>query len=278
MDRLAIVAPALIPAAYMILMFVVYVVRWAIGRPPEVDAFDRRRASEVFGPFLTHYFYWILQPVLRLGVAWRISANTLTFASLVCAAAAGVAIATNHLATAGWLYILAGAFDVLDGRLARATSTQTRAGAFLDSVADRWAELFVLSGFVWFLRDSPWMAAALFAIVGSMMVSYTRARGEGVGLKLDRGAMQRAERIALVAIGTLIAAWIEVGTQEVQYGVHVIGAALLVTGVGSTLTALGRWREGYQRLAHRDALEAAAREQRERDGGERGDHTSLRAC
>jgi phosphatidylglycerophosphate synthase len=278
MDRLAILAPALIPAAYMIVMLVVYVLRWALGRPPEVEAFDRRRASEVFGPFLTHYFFWILQPVLRLGVAWRISANALTAASLICAAGAGLAIATHHLATAGWLYIFAGAFDVLDGRLARATQTQTRAGAFLDSVADRWGELFVLSGFVWFLRDSPWQAAAVLAIVGSMMVSYTRARGEGVGLELRQGAMQRAERIALVAMGTLIAAWLGAGTETAAYGVHVIGAALLVTGVGATLTALGRWREGYQRLAHLDSLDAAAREQRARDGGDREDQTGLRAC
>ncbi len=278
MERLAILLPALIPAAYMLAMLAVYVIRWAVGRPPYVEAFDRRRASQVFGPFLTKYFLWILQPVLRFGVAWRVRPDAITIASLLCAAGAGVAIAAGHLATAGWLYIVAGALDIVDGRLARATKTQTRAGAFLDSVGDRWAELLVLSGFVWYLRDSAWQGAAVLAIAGSMMVSYTRARGEGVGLELDKGAMQRAERIALVAVGTLVAAWLEAGAATAGAGVHVIGAALLATGVGATLTALGRWREGYRKLRRLDEIDAAAGG---RDEGERGDaeeHTSLRAC
>ena len=271
MDRLAILAPALIPAGYMIVMLAVYGARCAAGRPPPVEAFDARRSSELFGPFLTRYFYWILQPILRLGVAWRVRPNTLTFASLLFAAGAGMAVATGHLATAGWLYIFAGALDVLDGRLARVTSSQSRAGAFLDSVGDRWGELIVLSGFVWYVRDSAWLAAALLAIVGSVMVSYTRARGEGVGLRLDKGAMQRAERIAIVAVGSLVAAWLEAGAATAGYGVHVLGVALVSTGLGASLTALGRWREGYVRLRRADELDAVA------DEG-RGDPPSLRAC
>ena len=81
------------------------------------------------------------------------------------------------------------------------------AGALFDSVSDRWGELFVFAGYVWFLHDSPWLLAVMAAIGGSMMVSYTRARAEGLGVELAGGVMQRAERIVLVAGGTLIAAW-----------------------------------------------------------------------
>ena len=258
MDRLGILAPALVPAAYMIGVFLVYVVRCALGKPPDVGSLGRRRFSEVFGPFFTRYFLWLLQPFLRLGVAWRISPNLLTGASLALSAAAGLAVASRHLATAGWLYIIAGALDVLDGRLARATGQQTRAGAFLDSVADRWGELFVLSGFVWYLRDSAWLGAVVFALAGSMMVSYTRARGEGVGLKLDAGTMQRAERIALVSVGTLLTAWFDAGSETAEYGPHVIGVALLITGVGSSITAVGRWHQGYRMLKEQDEAERAS--------------------
>ncbi len=253
MERLAILAPALVPAAYMIVMFAVYVVRTAAGRPPAVGGAESKRASALFGRFLTTYFLWLLQPILQVGVRLRLSPNTFTLASLAFCLGAAVAIATHHLATGAWLYVFAGALDILDGRLARATGKPTRAGAFLDSVGDRWGELLVLSGFVWYLRDSAWLGAAVLAIAGSMMVSYTRARGEGVGLTLDGGTMQRAERVAIVAMGALVTAWFEAGPATAEYGLHVIGAALLITGVGATMTALGRWYSGYRRLVEMDA-------------------------
>jgi phosphatidylglycerophosphate synthase len=247
-DRLYILAPALVPASYMIIMLVIYTVRQLVGRPPVV-ADDGKKISEVFGPFLTQYFLWLLAPIERLFVVRRVSPNVLTAASLLACAAAGVAIALGHLATAAWTYILAGALDILDGRLARATRQSSRAGAFLDSISDRWGELFVFSGFAWFLRDSYWLGAVLLAMAGSMMVSYTRARGEGLGIELDGGFMQRPERIALVAIGTLVTAWFDAARDTVEYVPHVIGVALVLIGLGSSATAIGRWIQGYRRLA-----------------------------
>lgn len=252
MQRLAILAPALLPAAYMIAMLAVYALRRPGARPPEAEASGERRASALFGPFLSHYFVWLLQPLLRIGLALKISPNALTLTSLALCALSGIAIAHAYLATAAWLYVAAGALDILDGRLARAAGRQTRAGAFLDSVADRWGELFVLSAFAWYLRESAWQAAAVFAIAGSVMVSYTRARGEGVGIRLEGGAMQRAERVALVAAATLVAAWFEAGPQTAAYGPHVIGAALAVIGVGAAATAASRGYRGYRRLLDLD--------------------------
>ena len=74
-------------------------------------------------------------------------------------------------------------------------------------MSDRWGELFVFAGYAWLLRDSGWLLAVIAAMGGSLMVSYTRARAEGLGVELAGGMMQRAERIMLVAIGTVIAAW-----------------------------------------------------------------------
>jgi CDP-diacylglycerol---glycerol-3-phosphate 3-phosphatidyltransferase len=247
-ERLILLAPALIPVAAGLIAFVVYCGLCLIGRRPYTG--ETRKHSRFFY-FFIDYFIWMLRPVERLVLATHVSPNAITYASLVCCAIAGLAIGTGHLATAGWMYIIAGGLDVLDGRLARATGQQTKAGAFLDSVTDRWCELFVFAGFAWFLRDSAWLLVTMLALSGSMMVSYTRARGESLGVLLDGGAMQRAERIALVAVGTLVTAWFHAAADTREIAPHVIGVALLITGVGSTATAVSRWTSGFRLL--RDA-------------------------
>jgi phosphatidylglycerophosphate synthase len=110
----------------------------------------------------------------------------------------------------------------------------------------------VFTGFAWFLHDSPWLFAVMLAVTGSLMVSYTRARGEALGISLDGGNMQRAERIALVSIGTLITAWFNAARDTQEYGIHVIGVALLIVGVGSTATAVSRWVQGYRMLREKE--------------------------
>lgn len=252
MERFYIIAPALVPTAYMLIAFAYFCVRWTLGKRPEVDGADRRKYSEIIGPLLTSYFLWIIRPIERAFIAARISPNALTMVSLVLCAGSGVAVASGYLALSAWCYIFAGTLDVLDGRLARATNQSSEAGAFLDSVADRWGELLVFSGFAWLLHDSAWLFAVLLAVAGSMMVSYTRARGEGLGLKLDGGTMQRAERILIVSVGTVAAALLETASSTAGYGIHLVGVCLLITGLGSTVTSIGRWNDGYRLLKERE--------------------------
>lgn len=246
MERVIILAPALVPVAYFLVAFVIYSGRVVLGQRPQTG--ESRKHSRFFY-FFIDYFLWMLRPIERaLLKNPRLTPNHLTFTSLAACASAGLAIATGHMATAGWLYIFAGALDVLDGRLARATGQSGKAGAFLDSVTDRWCELFVFTGFAWFLHESVWLLAVMLAVTGSLMVSYTRARGEALGIALDGGAMQRAERIALVSIGTLITAWFNAVHDTREYGIHVIGVALFIVGAGSTATAVRRWVQGYRML------------------------------
>jgi phosphatidylglycerophosphate synthase len=255
-ERFYIIAPALIPATYMVSMFAYFCVRSAVGRQPKVSGADRRKYSEIIGPLLTSYFIWLIRPIERWFVSAGVSPNVITAVSLLACAGSGIAMATGHLATAAWAYIFAGMLDVLDGRLARATNRSSQAGAFLDSVSDRWGELFVLSGFAWYLRDSAWLGAVLLALAGSMMVSYTRARGEGLDIDLDGGTMQRAERILVTSVGTFFAAWFAAG--GAGYSVHIIGAAVGLTGVGSAFTSIGRWAQGYKLLKAREEMEGEA--------------------
>src|SRR5580658_10550483 len=161
----------------MLSAFGVYCIKCWIGSSPDPAAVKH---NQVLGRFLARYLVWLLGPIERR-LLGRVSPNVITMTSLVLCAVTGVVVAVGELASAVALYAIAGILDVLDGRLARLSGKQTKSGALLDSVCDRWGELFVLMGYAWLLRGSPWLVASLAAIGGSMMVSYTRARGEGLG-------------------------------------------------------------------------------------------------
>ncbi|MEO8549638.1 MAG: CDP-alcohol phosphatidyltransferase family protein [Kofleriaceae bacterium] len=243
MERVYLLAPALVLAATFVMAFVVYSVLCVAGHAPRVV---NVKHNLVFGQFFASFLVWLLRPLERL-LSGRVSANAITVLSLALCAITGFAVALDHLPGAVWLYVFAGIADVLDGRLARRTGTQTPAGALFDSVCDRWGELFVFAGYAWLLRDSPWLLAVLAALAGSLMVSYTRARAEGLGIELSGGVMQRAERVVVVAGGTLIAAWFGNAMGNAELAMSILGVTMLVCGIASIATALGRFVVAYRR-------------------------------
>lgn len=244
MDRFYLLAPALILAASMLAAFLVYCGLYAFGRPPQLAAVKH---NQLLGPFMAGFLVWVMGPVERALIG-RVSPNLITAGSLVMCGITGLAAGFGMLAAACWLYTLAGILDVLDGRLARVSGKQTAAGALFDSVSDRWGELFVFAGYAWFLRETPWLLAVLGAFGASMMVSYTRARAEGLGIELSGGMMQRAERILLVVGGTFGAALYG----EVEAAPAIIGITMLVTAATSTATAVNRWIVAFRVLSKRD--------------------------
>jgi phosphatidylglycerophosphate synthase len=227
----------------------VYCGLYAVGRPPKVTAVKH---NELLGPFMAGYLVWLIGPLERLLVG-RMSPNAITAVSLAFCAATGFAAAFGYLAWAVWLYVAAAIFDVLDGRIARRLGQQTQSGALFDSVGDRWGELFVFLGYAWYLHMTPWMVAVVAAFGASMMVSYTRARAEGLGIDLRGGLMQRAERIVLVTGGTLIAAW-----YGGKSGITILGSTMLICALASGATALNRWIVAFRELAKREALQPPA--------------------
>jgi phosphatidylglycerophosphate synthase len=239
------------------LAFVVYSVRCATGRAP---AIENVKHNQLLGPFFARFLVWVIGPLERLLIG-RVSPNVITATSLLLCGITGAAVALGHLPGGVWLYAFAGILDVLDGRLARLANQQTPAGALFDSVSDRWGELFMFAGYVWFLHDSPWLLAVMSAIGGSMMVSYTRARAEGLGISLSGGVMQRAERIVLVAGGTLIAAWYGADLETASLVEPILGVTMLICGVGSTATAVNRWVVAYRELSRRSQISAQAEAQ-----------------
>jgi len=129
-----------------------------------------------------------------------------------------VVIAQGYLVAGGLLVLFAGFFDMFDGAMARVLNTATTFGAFFDSTLDRYSESIILFGMLvyalqrpdlhdifWpFAHEQLWMIAVIFiAVVGSLMVSYTKARAEGLGLECKTGLLARPERVVLLAIGLL---------------------------------------------------------------------------
>jgi len=146
-------------------------------------------------------------PARWLG-ALGLTPNALTVIGALLTASVGLLIAQGWFVAAGVCLWLFSATDTLDGALARATNRVTTFGAVLDSVCDRYAEAAVFFGLLWYFqaRSEPLgVALSYVAVIGSLMVSYSRARAEGVGLQAaDVGWFQRPERIILLGLGLLL--------------------------------------------------------------------------
>ena len=135
-----------------------------------------------------------------------ITADHLTATGLVMAVAASVAIANGALRGGMLLLILCAVPDALDGAVAKASGSASPRGAFFDSVADRVTDALLLGGTAWFLasRYDGHMAVLPLAVLGaSMLISYERAKAEGLGFQARGGLMERAERIVMLAFGLL---------------------------------------------------------------------------
>jgi phosphatidylglycerophosphate synthase len=242
--------PALVLGGAFFLGMAAFALLVRRGGLPELPDADRRQSTAIATPFFTRYVLWLLAPVERRLAAWQIAPTAITAAALLLCALSGAVAARQRLAVASWLYVFAGLLDILDGRVARRSGRTSAAGALIDSVADRWGEFFVLAGAAYYLRDSLfYVGTALLAIAGSQMVSYVRARGEALGLVLEGGTMQRAERIVLVAAGFLAGA---IGAVTRAFDPRlVVSGVLLVVGLASTWTSLHRLRRGVLLLRTR---------------------------
>jgi len=135
-----------------------------------------------------------------------ISPNALTVTGLLISICVAWVLSAGHLFLGGFLVLFSGAFDLLDGALARASQRSTRFGALLDSTIDRYSEAAHLLGLLaYYINQNSNHESLLVgaALVGSMMTSYVRARAEGLGLKCDVGVITRPERVILLSIGLI---------------------------------------------------------------------------
>jgi CDP-diacylglycerol--glycerol-3-phosphate 3-phosphatidyltransferase len=176
-------------------------------RGPRVDADQKKKSGQLFlgaGDFLLHWFMWAVDPVTRVSIRLGLTPDFYNYLGLALGVASGFFIAAGHLQAGGWAIALCGMADILDGRIARLTGVASDFGDFIDSTFDRYVEIAACLGFLVLLGDHPWgpfLAAS--AMAGSLVVSYTRARGEVSGVLCTGGLMQRGERMVLSCLGCL---------------------------------------------------------------------------
>ena len=135
-----------------------------------------------------------------------LSPNVLTVFGLLLALGVAWVLSTGHFFLGGFLVLLLGAFDMLDGAVARASGRSTRFGALLDSTFDRFSEAALFLGLLaYYANQGSHQELVLVGagLVGSMMTSYVRARAEGLGLTCEVGIFTRPERVIVLAIGLI---------------------------------------------------------------------------
>jgi CDP-diacylglycerol--glycerol-3-phosphate 3-phosphatidyltransferase len=204
----------------------------------------------------------LLHAIVRGLALTRISPNVLTFLGLVINIIAAILFGyansqnyTRMFLYAGLVIIGAGIFDMVDGRVARATNQVTTFGGFFDSVIDRYSDVALFFGLlVYYARANRffYLVMVAFVMVSSVMVSYTRARAESLIGSCKVGFMERPERVVLVIIGALFARW------------GAMAPVLWVLAVLSTITVVHRIIYTAQQtriLDEKIAAEAAAQQQ-----------------
>jgi CDP-diacylglycerol--glycerol-3-phosphate 3-phosphatidyltransferase len=160
--------------------------------------------SERIGTFVRGHLLALGRALAGMGL----TANMLTIIGLALNAIVAAVIAFDHPRIGGVLLLFASAFDMLDGTVARATGTTSKFGGFLDSTLDRYSESVVLGGvLIYLLNTSDWKTGSLLvfaSVVGSLMISYARARAEAIGFKASVGLVARPERVILLAVCLII--------------------------------------------------------------------------
>lgn len=145
-------------------------------------------------------------PVGRFLVGVGVTPNQITYLGVFLSFVAGIFIYRCNLGFGLLFFVLSGCCDFLDGAVARAGKGASRVGSFLDSTLDRYAEMFVYVGLIGFFLKQEAHAAAIgaaFAMGGSFLVSYTRAKAESLGYQCTRGLAQRPERLIIIGLGLL---------------------------------------------------------------------------
>jgi CDP-diacylglycerol--glycerol-3-phosphate 3-phosphatidyltransferase len=145
-----------------------------------------------------------LNQVAYLFVNLKIGPNALSFMALISGIGAGVLFFLKHPFWAGIMIATCGLFDILDGKVAMNSNQKSLFGAIVDSALDRYSEFFIYLGLAAYFRNHWALWLTFWTILGSSMVSYTRARAEGLGIECKIGIMQRAERMLLLFLGAMI--------------------------------------------------------------------------
>lgn len=234
--------PAILVGLYFFGGFFLFTLRSLLRGVPRDPEMEARGDSMLVGSYLRNFFVWVVRPLWLLVLGSGLSANALTTIAAAIGLASGVAVGLGSFALGGWLLLLSGILDALDGRLARARGQVTLAGSALDSVLDRYVDAAILAGLAWYFRETWVLLPILAAIMGTSLVSYVRAKADSLGVPMRDGLMQRPERIlylgGTIAFSPMVeAAFAPTGVPP-AHRLAIFGIIFLA--ITSNLTALGR--------------------------------------
>jgi CDP-diacylglycerol---glycerol-3-phosphate 3-phosphatidyltransferase len=221
--------------------------------------------------------YRVINPLIDLLVKWKVQPNTITTIGLVVNTLATVVFIYggetgerndhSYIGWAGVVILFAGLFDMIDGRLARVGKMASKFGALYDSVLDRYSEMIMFLGICWYLVAQSYFLSSLFAfiaMIGSVMVSYVRARAESLGAHADVGLMQRPERIIIIGVSAIACGiFSATGGQEVRVTVDwlpiplfetitIFTFPIVVLAVLTNITAINRLMYSKHELEEND--------------------------
>lgn len=222
---------------------------------------------------LQQMIYKVINPFVHLLVRIGFTPNAVTTTGLVLNIGVAVIFVMgaeegnrgdlSYVGWAGALTLFAGLFDMLDGQVARLGNMSSPFGALFDSVLDRYSELIMFLGICYYLIGHHYFLSSLFAfiaLIGSMMVSYIRARAEGLGVECKGGLMQRPERVVLVGVSAIVCGIVAhyIGGNYKLYvpgipfqvfeTISVFTIPITVMAVLTNITAFNRLREAQRAL------------------------------
>ncbi len=202
MALLDLVLPLLL-LCLMLLLAAMFALR-ATGAPATVRA-TQAGSSVLLGRSAVDFFYWVLGPVVASLARMGVTANQVTFVSLMFGIAAAFAAAFGLFGVCAFLAAISSLLDGLDGQLARATGKASDAGEVFDAAVDRVNEMVYLFGVAVYLRgELPALVVTLLALQASILVSYATAKAEALRVEPPRGAMRRAERAVYLGGGAAL--------------------------------------------------------------------------
>lgn len=182
-------------------------------------------------------YYQTLKLIISDTVLTRIKPDLISYIGVIMGLISALLFGFGYTLLAGIFLLISGIFDTFDGLVARINNKSSKYGAILDSSLDRYVEFVVFLGILIYYRND-WMFFVVFsALIGSIMVSYTRARAEGLGSTRIVGILQRPERIILLALGAIIN---EPIGNLLNGSDIILGITLIVIAVLSNITAIQR--------------------------------------
>jgi len=176
------------------------------------------------------WYLKLIQPVIDFFIKLELNPNFFTTIGFILTVGAAVLFATGYLRIAGAIILLAGTFDIVDGKVARLSNRVTKFGALYDSTLDRYSEVIMFFGLAfYFVRADMFITsvAVSFALGGAVMVSYVRARAEALGFECKVGIMQRPERVVYIGFGAVI-------------HMYVLIFAIILIAIFANITAIQR--------------------------------------